>query len=80
MTRLLRRYGVAHFVVGHTIPNTMRITPRFSAAVFLIDTGMLSSVYPGGVASALEIRDGRFTAIYADQRTTLFEVGAPSRR
>ena len=61
----------------------MRITPRFSAAVFLIDTGMLSSCYPGGVASALEIRDGRFTAIYAEQRTTIFEAGQqamPSRR
>jgi hypothetical protein len=83
MTKLLERYSVAHFVVGHTIPGTKRITPRFSAAVFLIDTGMLSSFYPGGVASALEIRDGRFTAIYTDQRTTLFEAeerGAPSRR
>jgi len=83
MTKLLQRYGVAHFVVGHTIPGTMRITPRFSAAVFLIDTGMLSSFYPGGVASALEIRDGRFTAIYTDQRTTLVEAGeraTPSQR
>ena len=83
MTKLLRRYSVAHFVVGHSIAGTMRITPRFSAAVFLIDTGMLSSFYPGGVASALEIRDGRFTAIYAGERTTLFEPGeraAPSRR
>ena len=83
ITKLLRRYGVAHFVVGHSVPSTMRITPRFSAAIFLIDTGMLSSVYQGGVASALEIRDRRFTAIYSDQRTMLFELGqqaAPSRR
>jgi hypothetical protein len=83
ITKLIRRFGVAHFVVGHTIPNTMRITPRFSSAVFLIDTGMLSSYYQGGVASALEIRDGRFTAVYANQRTTLLEAGqqaAPSRR
>lgn len=83
ITKLLRRYAVAHFVVGHTVPNTMRITPRFSAAIFLIDTGMLSSFYPGGVASALEIHDGRFTAIYTNQRTTLYELGrqaAPSRR
>ena len=83
ITKLLRRYSVAHFVVGHTVVTPMRITPRFSAAVFLIDTGMLSSVYKGGRASALEIRDGRFTAIYADQRATLFEAGrevAPPRR
>jgi hypothetical protein len=76
MTKLLGRYSVAHFVVGHSIPGTMRITPRFSAAVFLIDTGMSSGFYPGGRASALEIRDGRFTAIYADGRTTLVESGA----
>jgi hypothetical protein len=76
VTNLLRRYSMAHFVVGHSIPSTMRITPRFSAGVFLIDTGMLSSFYPGGRASALEIRDGRFTAIYAGERTTLFEPGA----
>jgi hypothetical protein len=82
IAKLLRRYSVAHFVVGHSVPNTMRITPRVSGAIFLIDTGMLSSVYRGGVASALEIRDGRFTAIYGNQRTTLFEAGqaAPSRR
>ena len=83
ITKLLRRYNVAHFVVGHSVVSTMRITPRFSAAVFLIDTGMLSSVYQGGRASALEIRDGRFTAIYADQRAILFEAGrevAPLRR
>jgi hypothetical protein len=83
MANLLRRYGVAHFVVGHTVTPTRRITPRFSGTVFLIDTGMLSSVYPGGMASALEIRDGRFTAIYADQRATVFEADsrpAPSRR
>jgi hypothetical protein len=82
ITKLLRRYGVAHFVVGHTVPSTMRVTPRFAVAVVLIDTGMLSSVYRGGIASALEIRDGRFTAISADQRTILFEAGraaVPSR-
>jgi len=82
ITKLRRRYSVAHFVVGHSVPSTMRITPRFSGAVFLIDTGMLSSVYRGGVASALEIRDGRFTAIDSTERTTLFEGGqlaVPSR-
>jgi hypothetical protein len=71
--KLLRRYNVAHFVVGHSVPSTMRITPRFSGAIFLIDTGMLSSVYRGGIASALEIRDGRFTAIYPEGRETLFD-------
>jgi hypothetical protein len=83
IAKLLRRYAVAHFVVGHTVPSTMRVTPRFNGAVFLIDTGMLSSVYKGGVASAVEIRDGRFTAISENQRTTVFEGGyavPPTRR
>jgi len=72
-TNLLRRYNVSHFVVGHTIPETKRITPRFSGAVVLIDTGMSSSYVPDGIASALEIRDGRFTAIYASERVTLLD-------
>jgi hypothetical protein len=74
---LLQRYNVSHFVVGHTIPEPKRITRRFSGAVFLIDTGMSSSYVKDGMASALEIRDGRFTAIYASERVPLLEgVGA----
>jgi hypothetical protein len=73
MPNLLQRYGVSHFVVGHTITQTRRITPRFSGAVFLIDTGMLSSYVPGGIASALEISGGRFTAIHGTDRTVLLE-------
>jgi hypothetical protein len=68
---LLRRYKVARFVVGHTVQERGRITPRFSGAVYLIDTGMLSSFFRGGRASALEIQDGQFTAIYADSRDPL---------
>jgi hypothetical protein len=67
---LLSRYKVGHFVVGHTPQQTARIVPRFDGAVFLIDTGMLASVYSGR-AAVLEIRNGQFTAIYADGRTTL---------
>ena len=73
---LLSRYKVEHFVVGHTPQKTARITSRFGNAVFLIDTGMLASVYAGR-ASALEIQNGRFTAIYDDERITLAE-GASS--
>jgi hypothetical protein len=50
---------------------------------FLIDTGRSSGFYPGGRASALEIRDGRFTAFLAGNRMMLVEPGeraAPSRR
>jgi hypothetical protein len=65
------RYKANHFVVGHTILESRRITPRFSGAVFLIDTGMLSSYFTGGRASALEIENGQFTAIYAEGRVPL---------
>jgi hypothetical protein len=65
------RYKVAHFVVGHTITEARRITPRFDGSVFLIDTGMLSSHFTGGRASALEIQAGQFTAIYEDGRVPL---------
>ena len=43
MKNLMQRYNVAHFVVGHTVLEAKRITPRFSGAVFLIDTGMVVS-------------------------------------
>ncbi|MDA2927930.1 metallophosphoesterase, partial [Acidobacteria bacterium AH-259-G07] len=69
---LLEAYGAKHFVVGHTT-QLEGIQMRFSGKVFLIDTGMLSSFYKGGQASALEIRNGRFTAIYTDQRKILLD-------
>ena len=47
---------------------------RFGNRVFLIDTG-ISSVYraDGGRPSALEIRDGIYTAVYLDSRTVLYD-------
>jgi hypothetical protein len=50
--KILAAYKVAHIVVGHTVQRSGRIRPRFGNKVFLIDTGMLSSYYPGGRASA----------------------------
>ena len=45
--------------------------------MFLIDTGMLSSYYPGGRASALEIcGDTEFTAKYMDQQVVLIDSAA----
>jgi hypothetical protein len=76
LERLHEMYGATHFVIGHTIPATGRITPRFDGRVFLIDTGMLTSHYPMGRPSALEIRDGEFIAIYEDGRVPLGEVGS----
>ncbi|MGH9308343.1 MAG: metallophosphoesterase [Vicinamibacterales bacterium] len=66
---LLRRLGAERIVIGHTpqLPGG-RITARFGGRVILIDTGMLASHFKGGQPSALEIHNGRMTAIYAGGR------------
>ncbi len=75
--KVLDAYKVAHIVVGHTVQRSGRIRPRFGDKVLLIDTGMLSSYYPGGRASALEIcGDSRFTAKYMDQQVVLIDSAA----
>jgi hypothetical protein len=86
--KVLESYNAKQIVVGHTVQKGGRMRPRFGNRVFLIDTGMLSSYYPGGRASALEIRgDTNFTAEYTDQRVVLLEPagtslqnGAPGER
>jgi hypothetical protein len=80
LTALLTRLGVDRFVTGHTpmLP-AGRITSRFGNRFFLIDTGMLSTYFKGGRASALEIQGGRVTAIYGDSKTVL-AGGAQARR
>ena len=70
---LQRRFGPVRFVVGHTMPSGFRVMGRFSSRVFLIDTGMLSSYYHGGRASALEIQRGVYAVITADGRQVLFD-------
>ncbi|MGH9603746.1 MAG: metallophosphoesterase, partial [Terriglobales bacterium] len=72
---VLEQMGVAHAVVGHTPQRDGSIRSRFGGKVFLVDTGMLSSYYKGGQASALEIQGGKFTAIYRDRRAVLLEPG-----
>jgi hypothetical protein len=71
VTALLARLGVARLVVGHTPQLPGRITPRFQNRVFAIDTGMLTTFFKGGRPSALEIADGRVTAIYTNSREVL---------
>src|SRR5262249_33422106 len=61
--QLLDTFGVARFVVGHT-PKTGQIETKFNGKVYLIDTGMLSSYFPGGRASALNIQDGKISFVY----------------
>jgi hypothetical protein len=74
VTRLLERLDSARIVVGHTPQPTGRITPRFDNRVYAIDTGMLSSFFKSGRASALEIVGDQVTAIYTDARTPLIPV------
>ena len=67
---LLRRFGVARVVVGHSVTPSRRITVRAAGRIFLIDSGMLEDAYRGR-PSALELLDGRITAIYQEERIRL---------
>ncbi|MEE4272996.1 MAG: metallophosphoesterase [Thermoanaerobaculales bacterium] len=64
MKALINGAGARTMVVAHTPDKEGMIRTRFDGSVFLIDTGMLSTYYGGGRASALEIADGVFTAFY----------------
>ena len=74
---LLHAYGVVAIVVGHTVQKTLNIRSRFGGKVFLIDTGMVASASHAGRASALQIQGKtKFTAIYLDGETVLYEKTA----
>ncbi len=80
---LLGGLGSRAIVVGHT-PQIEGISARFDGRLFMIDTGMLASVYDGR-AAALEIDGEAATAIYADgSRVELpalaAAVGSPGER
>jgi calcineurin-like phosphoesterase family protein len=70
IAKILDSYKASHVVVGHTVQKGGRIRSRFDNKIFLIDTGMLSSYYPGGRASALAIcGPAKFVGVYTDQLT-----------
>jgi len=71
--KVLNNYKAAHIAVGHTVQKGGHIRTRFAGKVFLIDTGMLASYYPGGKASALEIscEKNKFIAEYMDEHVVL---------
>ncbi len=71
VTALLRRLNVTRLVVAHTPQLPGRIATHFDGRVFVIDTGMLSSYFRGGRASALEIAGSTVTAIYEDGQEVL---------
>jgi len=78
-SKLLEAYKATHIVVGHTVQKGGRMRPRFGNKVFMIDTGMLSSYYPGGRPSALEIcGDAKFVAVYLDQQIVLLDSATSS--
>ena len=68
---VLAKQGAQAIVIAHTVSPTGRIRLRFGGKVVQIDTGMQPAYVTNGRASALEIRNGRFTAIYQDRRDPL---------
>ena len=74
---LLRAYSAVAIVAAHTVQKTLNIRARFGGKVFLIDTGMVYSAAHTGRPSVLQILDGaKFTAIYLDGESVLFEKGS----
>lgn len=69
VNKVLAHYGAEHFVVGHTITTERDILRRLGGQVFLIDTV---------VPVALEIQNGKFTAIYAEGREPVVDHVAAS--
>jgi hypothetical protein len=77
--QILAAYNANHVVVAHTVQKSARIRSRFAGKVFLIDTGMLSTYWPGGAPSALEIqKDGTVTAEYLDREEVLLDEKHPA--
>jgi hypothetical protein len=76
---VLAQMHARSIVIAHTVTPTGRITTRFDGRVVEIDTGMQKAYVPDGRASALEIRNGETTAIYADRRDPVAVAGDPRR-
>jgi hypothetical protein len=75
---ILQRMSARAVVIGHTTVLPGKVTPRFGGRVIQIDTGMVAGeFYPGGVASALELKGNTLTAIYLDRREALAVPGLP---
>jgi hypothetical protein len=68
VAEIITRMHAKAIVVAHTVTPTRRVTTRFDGRVIEIDTGMQPAYVQNGRASALEIRNGEATAVYADRR------------
>ena len=76
--KILEAYEAKHIVVGHTVQKSAHDRCRFAGKACLIDTGMLSTYWKGGRASALEIFGGaKFIAEYLDSQEVLFDEKPP---
>jgi hypothetical protein len=75
---LLAAFDVDRFVVGHTPQANGLVRMRLDGALFLVDTGMLTSYVEGGRGSALVIEDGAVVrAVYpGEPPTTLWSAPA----
>jgi hypothetical protein len=69
LAAVLKRNDVVRLVVAHTPQRDGSIAERLGGRLFVIDTGMLTSVYKGR-ASALEIVGTRVTPLYANDSAT----------
>jgi hypothetical protein len=72
----LSQHHARAIVVGHTVATEGRVRVRFGGKVLQIDTGMQPAYASGGRASALEIRNGMFTAVYEDRTDAVGNVPA----
>jgi len=76
VTAILKALGATRMVVGHTASTPGRIRALQEGRVIAIDSGMLGGeMFKNGVPSALEILDGKFTAIYEGKRDVLITPG-----
>jgi len=67
--RILTNLQAQRMVVGHTVTQGI-IEPRFGGRHIAIDTGMLD-IYEGGHRIALEIQDGKLSAIHPEGKIQL---------
>lgn len=73
---ILQQQGARAVVVAHSVTSDGRIRARFGSRVMQIDTGMQPAYVTGGRASALDIHNGRWTAVYEDRTETM--AGPPA--
>jgi hypothetical protein len=77
---ILAKQNARALVIAHTVAPNGRIQTRFDGKVIQIDTGMQPAYVEKGRASALEIRDGVFSAIYTDRRDVLFTLPVEAQK